>query len=155
MSMPIKAIDRLFRRLAATYGAAWDRSLGTAPIEDVKAAWAHELSGFSGRLDDLAWALENLPERCPNVIEFRTLARSAPAPKAARLEPPPPQAMPQQVAAALERMRAEPGDDHDRRNWARRILARRKAGEKVSPTAVEMARAALGKPRREPEMEAA
>jgi len=155
MSLSVETIEWLFKRLLATYGAAWDRSLGTAPILDVKAAWAHELSGFSGRLDDLAWALENLPERCPNVIEFRALARSAPAPKAARLEPPPPKAAPQQVSAALERMRADPGDDPDRRNWARRILARREAGEKVSPTVVEMARNALGQPRREPEMEAA
>ncbi len=27
----------------------------------------------------VAWALENLPERCPNVIEFRNLCRQAPA----------------------------------------------------------------------------
>ena len=39
-------IERVFLRLAATYGAAWDRALGQAPIGDVKTVWAHELSAF-------------------------------------------------------------------------------------------------------------
>ncbi|MCL2310792.1 MAG: hypothetical protein FWC42_11115 [Proteobacteria bacterium] len=153
MSLLAKAVDRLFRRMAAAYGAAWDRSLGTAPIDDVKAAWAHELSGFSGRLDDLAWALDNLPERCPNAIEFRTLARKAPEPKVARLEAPPAKADPARAAAALARLRSSPMDvDPDHRGWARRILERRLAGEKVTPTVYEMARSALT-PRREPQPE--
>ena len=38
MSFPIVAIDRLFARLNATYGAAWDRALGSVPVADAKAA---------------------------------------------------------------------------------------------------------------------
>jgi len=142
MSLPIKAVDRLFRRLAATYGSAWDRSLGTAPVEDVKSAWAHELSGFSGNLDALAWALENLPERCPNAIEFRALARRAPALDVPRIEPP--KADPSRAAAALAKVRAAPEEKIDPKDWARRILARHQAGEKLTPISVDMARSALG-----------
>ena len=56
MSLPVQALDRLFSRLAATYGAAWERSLGSTPLADVKTAWSHELSGFSGSLNRIAWA---------------------------------------------------------------------------------------------------
>lgn len=33
MSLPAKAVDRIFARLGATYGAAWDRSLGATPAQ--------------------------------------------------------------------------------------------------------------------------
>ena len=90
MSLPVQALDRLFARLAATYGAAWERSLGSTPLADVKTAWSHELSGFAGSLNRIAWALENLPPKCPNVIEFKALCRQAPAPDGlCRPDPPP------------------------------------------------------------------
>jgi hypothetical protein len=140
-----RAVDRLFQRLAATYGAAWDRSLGAAPIADVRTVWARELAGFAGRLDALAWALDHLPERCPNVIEFRAIARSAPAPETPRLEAP--KADPARVAAEVAKARAAPVERPDPKDWARRILARHAAGEKLYPVSVALARAALG-PRR-------
>lgn len=152
MSLPSKAIDRLFERLGATYGAAWDRSLGTAPIGDVKSAWAHELAGFDDKLGLLAWALENLPERCPNVIEFRNLARRAPVPDAPRL--PEPKADPARVAAemaklapvlAAARANAAPVDH---KAWAKRLIARHEAGERLNPTTLRFAREALGMPTR-------
>ena len=73
-----RVIDRLFQRLAATYGAEWDRSISTVPLADIRTVWAHELQGFAGRLWRVAWALENLPERCPNVVAFKNLCRLAP-----------------------------------------------------------------------------
>ena len=88
MSLPAEVIDRLFSRLNAVYGAAWDRQMGNAPLADVKSVWGHELAGFSDKLGMLAWALDNLPERCPNVIEFKHLARRAPVPETARLPEP-------------------------------------------------------------------
>lgn len=139
MSLPTQVIDRLFTRLAATYGAAWDRSLGQAPIGDVKSAWAHELQGFAGQLEALAWVLENLPERCPNVIEFRNLARKAPAPEAPRL--PEPKADPARMAAEMEKwevVRAAPRAT--RTDWAHRILAKHAAGVRVTRTVLAMAR---------------
>jgi hypothetical protein len=146
MSLPIMAIDRLFQRLGATYGASWDRSLGDAPIGDVKSAWAHELSGFSGRLEVVAWALENLPERCPNVIEFRNLCRRAPAPETPQLPEPP--ANPERMRAELAKLqpildRAYKDNADDRLAWARRIVSRRQQGGRVAHGTYKIAADAL------------
>lgn len=147
MSLPLKAIDRLFSRLGATYGAAWDRGIGTTPIADIKAAWAHELSGFSDKMELLAWALENLPEKCPNVIEFRNLARRAPAPEAPKL--PEPKADPERVRAELAKLSPvvssikAPTAAYDPKAWAKRLIARSDAGEKLNPTTLRFAKEAL------------
>jgi hypothetical protein len=147
MTFPVQAIDRLFQRLAATYGASWERSLGQAPIADAKSAWAHELQGFAGRLDCLAWALENLPEKVPNVIEFRNLCRRAPEPATPRL--PEPAADPARVAAEIAKLghlREPPAPrgpvDY---SWAERLVARADAGERVSYLPLKMAREVLAK----------
>lgn len=148
MSLPIVAIDRLFARLNATYGAAWDRALGSVPVADAKAAWAHELGGFAGRLQDVAWALEHLPERCPNVIEFRNLCRLAPAAEVAQLPAPP--ANPERIRAELAklgpvaRQSLSVGGGAANRAWARRILERVAAGEHVGRYARESAQVAMG-----------
>lgn len=150
MSLPCAVIDRLFKRLAATYGAAWDRALGAAPVADVKTAWGHELAGFGGDegLQAIAWALAHLPERCPNAIEFRNLCRQAPAPDRPALAPPPAKADPDRVRAEFARLadlRERLGQPvgGERLDWARRILARRDSGAKVSPTVAGMAADAL------------
>ena len=148
MSLPIVAIDRLFARLNATYGAAWDRALGSVPVADAKAAWAHELGGFAGRLQDVAWALEHLPERCPNVIEFRNLCRLAPAAEVAQLPAPP--ANPERIRAELAklgpvaRQSLAVGGGAANRAWAKRILERVAAGEHVGRYARESAQVAMG-----------
>lgn len=144
----MKVIDRLFERLGATYGADWDRSLGNAPLADVKTVWCHELSGFSGQLEALAWALENLPERVPNVIEFRALCRKAPTPEAQRL--PEPKADPERVKAELAKLAPTMGamrSSHgavDHKAWAKRIMALHEDGVKLNPTRLRFAREALG-----------
>lgn len=147
MSLPAQVVDRLFQRMAATYGASWDRSLGQAPITDVKTAWAHELAGFGARLTDIAWALENLPERCPNVIEFRNLARRAPVADVPRL--PEPKADPERVKAEIARLapiladvRKAP-EQFDRLGWAKRILARAEGGERIALGTLNIAKEAL------------
>jgi len=146
MSLPVKVVDRIFARLSATYMAAWDRAIGSAPICDVKSAWAHELAGFAGRLDALAWALENLPEDVPNVIRFRNLARSAPTPDAPRL--PEPKADPERVAAELAKLSevraVASASPVDHKAWAKRIIARHDAGERLNQTTLRFAREALG-----------
>ena len=146
MSIPVQAIDRLFQRMSATYGAGWDRSMGSAPIADVKTAWAYELGGFSSNLQAVAWALENLPERCPNVIEFRNLCRRAPAPDVPRL--PEPAADPIRLKAELEKLRpvleqARKDNSDDRLAWARRIVSRRQMGERVAHGTYRIAADAL------------
>lgn len=147
MSLPTKAIDRLFERLSATYGAAWTRQWADVPINDLKAAWAHELAGFAGNLEALAWALENLPERCPNVIEFRNLCRRAPAPELPRL--PEPKADPERLKLELSKLgavraKAVAGAGLvDHKAWARRIMGRFDAGDRINPTTLRFAREAL------------
>jgi hypothetical protein len=141
-----KAIDRLFQRLSATYGAAWDRSLGETPLSDIKTIWAHELSAFEGSLHRVAWALENLPERCPNVIEFRNLCRNAPSPVVEmRLDTP--KADPQRVAQELAKLstmkNATTESAYDPRSWAKAILRNHKGGIKQNPTALQMAKDAV------------
>lgn len=146
MSLHTKAIDRLFERLAATYGAQWTRQWQDVPMADVKTAWAHELDVFSGSLHRLAWALENLPPRCPNVIEFKNLCRQAPAPEVPRL--PEPKADPERVMAELSKLgqlraRVLSTAPTGRLDWARAIVARHVACERVTPTVLKMAKDAL------------
>lgn len=148
MSLSTMAVDRLFSRLTATYGRDFIARYAGVPESDLKAAWAHELSGFEGQLGALAWALENLPERAPNVIEFRNLARRAPAPEVPRLPEPAPN--PARLAAELAKLAparaaiaASAAGGHDPRDWARRIVARSDSGEILIPTTLRFAREAL------------
>ena len=147
MSLPIKAIDRLFERLGATYGATWTRQWADIPIGDAKSAWAHELAGFNGQLEALAWGLENLPEKCPNVIEFRNLCRRAPAPELPRL--PEPKADPERMRRELSKLgqikqQVLSVKTLDSKEWARRLIARHEGGENIKPVCLRFAREALG-----------
>ena len=143
MSLPAKAVDRLFDRLAAVYGAQWLRQWDGVPMQDVKTAWGHELAVYDNRLDVLAWALDNLPERCPNAIAFRAPCRSCPAPAAPAL--PMPEVNPERMRAEMEKLGhvlAKPALSTGMMDWAAPIIARAAAGAKVSPTVLRMAREA-------------
>ena len=149
MSLSTMAIDRLFSRLTATYGRDFMARFSGIPESDLKTVWAHELSGFERHLGSLAWALENLPERAPNVIEFRNLARRAPTPDLPRL--PEPKADPARVAAELAKLAparkaiaAAAAGGHDPREWARRNIARHAAGDRVRPITLLFSKQALG-----------
>lgn len=137
-------IDELFFRLATTYGAAWDRSLGGSQIADVKTLWLHELSGFT--TGDVKWALDNLPEHCPNIIKFKNLCREAPRKQELAL-PPPVKANPEIVAANIAKvsgvMQAIGVRREDPKEWMRRIVRRFEAGEKITPTIMNMVRDGL------------
>lgn len=144
MSLPLKAIDRLFQRLEATYGAEWSRKWDGVPVQDVKTIWADELSGYAQNLSAVAWALENLPDRAPNVIEFRAICRRAPSPDVPRIEAP--KADLQRVNAELAKLqefRDSAAKETDGREWARRILTRHAAGEPINAIPLRFAREAL------------
>ena len=143
----IKAIDRLFHRLSATYGADWDRSLGQTPIADAKTVWAHELSVFKNSLHRIAWALENLPDRCPNVIAFKSLCKQAPAPQEIAL--PAPKADPDRIAAELAklaplRQRTTEHARIDHKAWAKTLQARHAAGDRLNMNQIRCYQIALG-----------
>lgn len=145
MSLTTQAIDRLFTRLGATYGSQWDKSFGNAPVNEVKTLWAHELAPFATSLHRVAWALENLPARCPNVIEFKLLCKQAPAPEVPAL--PEPKADPERLKRELSKLadikKTAVADKTDNRAWAKRILAKYTAGERINPTVLRFAREAL------------
>lgn len=154
MSLSTQVIDRLFSRMAATYGAAWDRSLGQAPINDVKSAWGHELQGFAGQLEAIAWALENLPEAVPNVIQFRNLCRRAPAPDVPRLPEPVanPERMREEIAKLGPVRQQLSTGGRPNTEWAHRIVGRAKSGERISPTVLRMAQDVVNRGQRDPEV---
>lgn len=147
MSLPTKAVDRIFERLTATYGRAFIAQWEGVPEHDVKTVWGHELAGFGESrelLGHIAWALENLPDTPPNAIKFRNLCRQSPALPVPRLNAP--KADPERVAAAMAQLAparvAVAAVDH--KAWAKRIIARAAAGDKVNYLPLRMARQALG-----------
>lgn len=146
MSLQMKAIDRLFERMAATYTTQWTRQFSEVPMQDVKTAWAHELGSFAGYLEAIAWALENLPPKCPNVIEFRNICRQAPARPVPQL--PEPKADPARVAAELAKLadvkKSVLVGRTDGKEWARRIIAQVDAGIPTNMTIKRFAKQALG-----------
>ena len=79
-------VDRMFARLQGVYGREFTSQFSTGldvngvdlGIENAKQVWAEELGGFAEWPEAIAYALQHLPERCPNAIRFRDLCRHAP-----------------------------------------------------------------------------
>lgn len=149
MSLPAPWVDRIFEKLALTYGreftARWE-SCG-ASIADVKTDWAHELAGFEQCPEAIAFALANMPaDRAPTVLQFRDVCRRAPAKALPRL--PEPKADPERLKAELAKLaplRANAATaTHDHKAWAKRLISRHDAGERLNPTTLRFAREALG-----------
>lgn len=138
-------IDRLFTRLSATYGAEWTRQWASVPITDVKTAWGHELAGYAsskaGR-NVIKHALDNLPERCPNVIQFKNICRAAPTRDVPRLEAP--KADKAKVADALAKIAPPSDNPHGAKAWAHRLKARHADGDRLSVFQISCYQTALG-----------
>jgi hypothetical protein len=138
-------IDRLFERLSMTYGISWDNSLGSAPLNEIKSHWMHELSGFLKSKESMmaiSWALDHLPERPPNLVQFKNLCYQAPAVEKPQLPSPP--ADPERVKQELAKLtpfRMGPGVDP--KAWAHKILKDYADGVKRPVAVVQMARDAL------------
>ena len=147
MPMSLKAIDRLFDRLSATYGKHFAELYAGLDIQSVKTAWALELDhwGTEEGLKSIAWALENLPDYAPNAIQFKRLVRSAPAPELPRL--PEPKADPARLKSELEKLGGIVGQMKNTatngKDWARRIIEREAQGAKIHRATLQMAREAL------------
>jgi len=137
MSLPFKAVDRLFDRMISTYGAQWSRQWADVPINEIKTAWAHELAAYTTNLNAIGWALENLPMKVPNLIEFKQLCKQAPRPEYKALEQP--KADADVVDKELAKIAAEafkaPVDklgNSDHKLWAKKLKERDKAGENIT-----------------------
>lgn len=148
MSLSTRVIDKLFDTLGAYYGASWDRSLGATPIADAKTAWGNLLQGYASkeRMHDIAWALDNLPDRPPNAIEFRNLCRRSPVGDLVALSAP--KIDPAKVAAELAKLipvrNATASAGYDPKAWARRIIEAHEAGVPTRPISLRFAREAIG-----------
>lgn len=145
MSLPTPWVDRIFDKLTITYGQTFLRRWQDIDMNSVKSDWAHELAGFAQHPRAIAWALQNLPtDKPPTVLEFRAMARKAPAEDVPRLDAP--KADPERVARELRKLapiRQARTATSDGRDWARRLLKGVAAGDKRSPAVVKMARDAL------------
>lgn len=139
MSLSLKAIDRIFERMTMTYGRDFSARWEGVDQNAVKSSWAHELAQFDGRLEMVGWALENLPERPPNVIQFKAICWQAPKPKELAL-PAPTKIDPEIVRQVAEGLKAKPFEKVDNKAWAHRILENPKGR---TPTVLKMARDAL------------
>lgn len=139
-------IELIFGKLQVRYGAAWLRQWDGVDMQLVKADWADELAGFASNLEPLRYALRNLPERCPNVAQFRAIANGCPLPQFQQL--PAPVADPALVAEELARqteIRKAITPREDGKEWARRIVARLKSGDtSICRYTARSARMALG-----------
>lgn len=152
MSLPLPALDRIFERLGATYGTQFlDLYRGADPAS-VKTAWGHELGPFGDSAQGLrriAWALDNLPDRAPNAVQFRNLCRQAPVEMPPPLPAPPPN--PERVRVELEKLGYKPKSQRmpaagavDPKGWAKAHIAAHEKGYKVRPITLLFARQALG-----------
>lgn len=149
MSLRSEAVNRIFTRLTATYGREFTGRWEGQEIVPVKSLWGHELAAFDDKLHCIAWALENLPPRAPNLIEFKLLCRQAPQWKSLQLDAP--KADPAivdaemaKIAATVFRSPSSPKEPSDPLAWAKRLKARHDGGEKLGMFQIHCYRVALG-----------
>jgi len=145
MSLPSAWTNKIFTKLTLAYGRDFIGRWEGIDLNDVKSDWSHELSGFEEHPEAIAYALENLPQKPPSVIEFRAIARRAPRVDAPRLEAP--KADPAKVAAEIAKqtgLREALVPKHNPKEWAERIVQRAAVGERIRPISLRFAREALG-----------
>jgi len=148
MSLSVLAVERLFQRLTATYGSEFVNKWDKVSLNDLKTAWAHELAAYANNLNAVAWALENLPDRCPNLIEFKTLCKHAPRPDTKALGEPkaPADVVDKELAKIAAEAFKSPVDEKghiDHKRWAKKLKARHDKGEVLGLVQVRMYKAAL------------
>ena len=81
--LPDSWIDKLFSRLQGVYGrqfiGQYSQIVGNIDegLANAKQIWAEELGCFYSNPDCIANALKNLPDRSPNLIQFKELCRQS------------------------------------------------------------------------------
>lgn len=145
MSLPLNWVDKIFAKLALTYGHAFLSRWDGLPMDEVKADWALELRGFAQSPDAIKHALEHLPpDRPPTVLEFRNLCIRRPEVSSALL--PSPKVNKEIMRRCLEGLKPLPTENTDRPGlaWAHRIMARHEAGDFIHKATLGLAKSALG-----------
>ncbi len=148
MSLPIAAIERLFDRLIMTYGSEFKNKWDKVPLAEVKSAWSYELSSYANNLNAIGWALQNLPEKCPNLIEFKNLCKQAPRLATVALDAPkaPSDIVDKELAKiALQAFKSPVNDNGtvDHKRWAKKLRDRHANGEKLSVIQIKFYKEAL------------
>lgn len=145
MTLPIAAVERLFDRLSMTYGTEFKNKWTGMPLNEIKTHWAYELSQFAGNLNAIGWALQNLPDRCPNLIEFKSLCKQAPRPTTIALDAPkvPIEVVDTEISKIIASLVKTPESTGDHKRWARRLKERHEKGEKLSPYQINCYKVAL------------
>lgn len=141
MSLPLRWVEEIFNRLAVTYGTEFLGRFKGQNLNDIKTDWSNRLAGLENAPGVIAYALQNLPARAPNVIEFADLCRRAPLPEVKHL--PAPQADPALRERLVNAMTPLSTHRAGNKDWARRIMTRHLAGERLTPIAVQFAKEAL------------
>lgn len=144
MSLHAGWVEKLFRKLSATYGQAFLRQYDGVPMEDVKANWGHELACFQQSPQAIARGLDRLPtDRAPTVLQFRELCRGqAEHDKLALPAPPSVPVAPEVVAATKAAFQRK--DDRGWRDWAVALKRRHESGERLTRYQIHAYREALG-----------
>ena len=137
--LPMHWIEKLFRKLSARYGRSFLGQYDGIDLQDVMAGRAEALAGSPSRPEALQHAIGNLPERAPNVAEFRKLCVNAPR---AAVALPAPAADPVRVQAEITKLARKPAGVNTYTDWIARGLADLEAGIKRSPTVERMVREA-------------
>lgn len=144
MSLPDNWVEKLFRKLSATYGQSFLRQYDGVPIEDVKANWGHELACFQQNSAAISRGLELLPsDRAPTVLQFRDLCKSSAPNEPLTLsyavgDP----VSPDVVAATKAAFQRK--DTQGWRDWATVLRRRHESGERLTRFQVSAYREALG-----------
>jgi hypothetical protein len=155
MSEPSRAVPsawvvRLFSRFQAIYGNRTSTMWAEADPDEVRQAWGEELARYTG--EDVRDALEVMrlhhQEYPPTLFQFASMCRDAAkrrAQTATKLEPPPmSKASAERAMAQIHATEAKLSQlNADCRDWARKILAREAAGERLPLVALDGAREAL------------
>lgn len=145
MTLPIAAVERLYDRLSMTYGTEFKNKWSGMPLNDVKSHWSYELSQFSDNLNAIGWALQNLPDRCPNLIEFKNLCKQAPRPEYTALNAPkaPVEVVDAEIQKIVSQLVKPKSDNVDHKRWAKTLKARHDKGEKLSVLQIKSYKTAL------------
>ena len=143
-ALPSAWIDRLFARFHAMYGKHWLDLWGGAPMADVKAVWAEDLSGVSG--EQIRRALDHckgnakFPPTCPEFVALCRQFRDTPS--TTLYLPAPRGELPEPTKAILDGYLD--GKRKDCKAWARKILEESAAGRVYPSISIEFAKEALG-----------
>ena len=140
--LPIEWVDKLFQKLALTYGIDVAKRYSGLDPAAVKQEWANCLAGFKHRPDAIKFALEHLPsDRAPTMLQFRDLCRQAPPPANKAL--PEPKADEAVVNKEMAKLAKDAFAIEDHKAWAKRLKDKHEKGEQLSVIQIKAYKEAL------------